>query len=109
MPQVFAASAVESADVEKHTLAEWASRAGGWLSPYASIRAQVDMDRGFSLKRSQFDVLYPLQEQKDRLIFMQTSLNNNDEHLQMHVGLGVRYSSNNYLLGGNTFLDYDLS
>lgn len=40
---------------------------------------------------------------------MQTSLHNNDEHLQTNVGLGVRYSSNNYLLGGNAFLDYDLS
>ncbi|MBG6244109.1 hypothetical protein CS369_03380 [Candidatus Symbiopectobacterium sp. 'North America'] len=139
MPRVFAepAPAVVSADAEEHTLAEWTSRDGGWLSdrhradssdmargvaakqanqaitqwlsPYASVRAQLGMDRGFSLKRSQFDVLYPLQEQKDQLIFMQTSLHNNDEYLQTNVGLGVRYSSNNYLLGGNAFLDYDLS
>ncbi|MCW2481709.1 inverse autotransporter beta domain-containing protein [Candidatus Symbiopectobacterium sp. NZEC135] len=139
MPRVFAepAPTAVSASAEENTLAEWASRAGGWLSdrhrtdssdmargvatervnqaitqwlsPYASVRAQLDMDRDFSLKRSQFDVLYPLHEQKDRLMFMQTSLHNNDEHLQTNVGLGVRYSSNDYLLGGNAFLDYDLS
>lgn len=77
MPRVFAepAPAVVSADAEEHTLAEWTSRAAGWLSdrhradssdmvrgvaaqqanqaitqwlsPYASVRAQLGMDRGF--------------------------------------------------------------
>lgn len=137
--RVFAepAPTVDAVGAEEQTLAEWASRAGGWLSdrhradssdmargvaaerasqaitqwlsPYASVRAQFGIDREFSLKRSQFDVLYPLQEQKDRLIFMQASLHNNDDHPQTNLGFGVRYSSNDYLIGGNAFLDYDLS
>lgn len=40
---------------------------------------------------------------------MQTSLHHNDEHPQTNVGFGVRYSSNDYLIGGNVFFDYDLS
>ncbi|MFT8211948.1 MAG: inverse autotransporter beta domain-containing protein [Symbiopectobacterium sp.] len=131
------APTVVSADAHEQTVAEWASRAGGWLngrhrtdsadiardiaagraseaitqwlSPHASVRAQLGVDRDFSLKRSQLDVLYPLQEHKDRLIFMQGSLHNNDDTPQANFGLGVRYGLNGHLWGGNTFLDYDLS
>lgn len=128
---------VVSADAQAQMVAEWASRTGGWLSdpyradstsiardiaagranqaitqwlsPYASVRAQLGLDRRFSLKGSQFDVLYPLLDNKDKLIFMQGSLHNSNEYTQANLGFGVRYGSNGNLYGGNTFLDYDLS
>ncbi|WP_336736809.1 inverse autotransporter beta domain-containing protein, partial [Cedecea sp. VD32] len=42
-----------------------------WLSRFGTARVQLDADKNFSLKNSQLDLLVPLYEQKDRLVFTQ--------------------------------------
>lgn len=50
-----------------------------WLSRFGTARVQLDADKNFSLKNSQLDLLVPLYEQKDRLVFTQGSLHRTDD------------------------------
>ncbi|WP_186367496.1 inverse autotransporter beta domain-containing protein [Yersinia aldovae] len=80
-----------------------------WLSRFGTARVQLDVSKNFSLKNSQFDLLVPLYEQKDSLVFTQSSLHRTDDRTQSNLGMGYRWFTDTWMLGGNTFLDYDLS
>ncbi|CAI1562948.1 Invasin [Serratia quinivorans] len=80
-----------------------------WLSRFGTARVQLDVNKHFSLKNSQFDLLVPLYEQKNNLVFSQGSLHRTDDRTQSNLGLGYRLFTDSWMLGGNTFLDYDLS
>ncbi|MDN8602292.1 invasin domain 3-containing protein, partial [Citrobacter sp. S2-9] len=88
---------------------EASSRLQQMLSRYGTARVQVGMDENFSLKNSEFDLLLPLWEQQSTLLFTQGSLHRTDDRTQSNLGLGLRYFTDNWMVGGNTFLDYDLS
>lgn len=60
-------------------------------------------------KNSQLDLLIPLYEQQDKLLFAQGSLHRTDDRTQTNLGMGTRWFNDGYMVGGNTFLDYDLS
>lgn len=80
-----------------------------WLSRFGTARVQLDTDKNFSLKNSQLDLLVPLYEQKDSLVFTQGSIHRADGRSQSNLGLGYRWFAGDWMLGANTFLDYDLS
>ena len=79
------------------------------LSRFGTARVQVNADENFSLKNSQFDLLVPLWEQKDTLFFTQGSVHRTDDRTQSNLGFGLRHFTDDYMVGANTFLDYDLS
>lgn len=79
------------------------------LSRYGTARVQLGMDDRFSLKNSQFDLLLPLWEQQNTLLFTQGGIHRTDDRTQSSLGLGLRYFADDWMAGGNTFLDYDLS
>jgi adhesin/invasin len=80
-----------------------------WLSRFGTARVQLDADKKFSLRNSQLDLLVPLYEQKDSLVFTQGSIHRTDDRTQSNLGLGYRWFAGDWMLGANTFLDYDLS
>lgn len=80
-----------------------------WLSHFGTARVQLDADKNFSLKNSQFDLLIPLYDQGNEMIFTQGSLHRTDSRTQANLGAGWRHFSPTYMLGGNLFADYDLS
>ncbi|ENG8909869.1 inverse autotransporter beta domain-containing protein [Salmonella enterica] len=80
-----------------------------WLSHFGTARVQLDADKNFSLKNSQFDLLMPLYDQGDNLVFTQGSLHRTDGRTQANLGAGWRHFTPTYMLGGNLFGDYDLS
>lgn len=80
-----------------------------WLSRFGTARVRFDTDKNFSLKNSQLDLLAPLYEQKDRLVFTQGSIHRTDDRAQANLGMGYRWFADDWMLGGNSFLDYDLS
>ncbi|WP_223803955.1 inverse autotransporter beta domain-containing protein [Kluyvera sp. CRP] len=80
-----------------------------WLSRFGTARLQLDADKNFSLKNSQLDLLVPLYEQKDSLVFTQGSIHRTDDRTQSNLGLGYRWFAADWMLGASTFLDYDLS
>ncbi|EPC4488026.1 inverse autotransporter beta domain-containing protein [Serratia liquefaciens] len=80
-----------------------------WLEQFGTARIRLDVDNDFSLKNSQMDLLLPLWEQKQNLIFAQGSVHRTDERTQSNLGFGLRHFTPTYMIGGNTFADYDLS
>ncbi|MGP3159431.1 IS66 family insertion sequence element accessory protein TnpB [Serratia marcescens] len=80
-----------------------------WLSQFGTARVQLDADKKLSLKNSSLDLLVPLHEKKDRLVFAQGSVHRTDERTQTNLGVRYRWFNDGWMLGGNTFLDYDLS
>lgn len=80
-----------------------------WLERAGTARVQLNTDKNFSLKNARLDLLVPLYEQKDSLVFTQGSIHRTDERSQANLGLGYRRFADDWMLGGNAFLDYDLS
>ena len=80
-----------------------------WLNQFGTARVQLDADKQFSLKNSRLELLVPLHEQKDKLVFTQGSVHRTDERTQANLGLGYRWFADGWMLGGNTFLDHDIS
>ncbi|OUF04852.1 hypothetical protein AZ021_004517, partial [Enterobacter ludwigii] len=80
-----------------------------WLSHFGTARVQLDADKNFSLKNSQFDLLMPLYDQDNEMVFSQGSLHRTDSRSQANLGAGWRHFTPTYMLGGNMFGDYDLS
>ncbi|WPU21987.1 inverse autotransporter beta domain-containing protein [Cedecea neteri] len=80
-----------------------------WLSRFGTARVQLDVDKNFSLKNSQLDLLVPFYEHMDTLAFTQGSLHRTDGRTQANLGAGLRHFTPTYMLGGNLFGDYDLS
>lgn len=80
-----------------------------WLSRLGTARVQLDTDKDLSLKNSQLDLLVPLYEQKDKLVFTQGSIHHTDDRTQANLGAGIRYFDDAWAFGANTFLDYDMS
>lgn len=80
-----------------------------WLSHFGTARVQLDADKNFSLKNSQFDLLMPLYDRGDNLVFTQGSLHRTDSRTQANLGAGLRHFTPTYMVGGNLFGDYDLS
>lgn len=80
-----------------------------FLNHFGTARVHLGWDKNLSLKNSQFDLLMPLYDQGDNLVFTQGSLHRTDSRTQANLGAGWRYFSPLYMLGGNLFGDYDLS
>lgn len=80
-----------------------------WLSQFGTARVQIDANEHLSLKNSQLDLLVPLYDQKEQLLFTQGSIHRTDDRTQANLGLGLRHFSDDWMLGGNLFMDYDLS
>ncbi|MFW2168263.1 inverse autotransporter beta domain-containing protein, partial [Enterobacter cloacae complex sp.6722794] len=66
-------------------------------------------DKKFSLKNSQIDLLLPLYETENNLLFTQTSLHRKEGRIETNLGLGTRWYGENQMIGGNSFFDYDIS
>ncbi|WP_172959807.1 inverse autotransporter beta domain-containing protein [Pseudomonas putida] len=88
---------------------EASSQAQQWLSRFGTARVQIDVDDKLSLKNSQVELLAPLHDTPEQLLFAQGSIHRKDERQQTTLGLGVRRFNDGYMLGANSFLDYDLS
>ncbi|UIA81850.1 Ig-like domain-containing protein [Erwinia tracheiphila] len=80
-----------------------------WMSGFGTARVQLETDKNLSLKNSQVDLLLPLHEQNNRLVFSQSSLHRTDDRTQINLGAGVRHFYDKWMFGMNTFFDHDLS
>ncbi|MDL4915034.1 MAG: inverse autotransporter beta domain-containing protein [Enterobacterales bacterium endosymbiont of Blomia tropicalis] len=74
-----------------------------WLSRFGTARVQLDADKNLSLRNSSFDMLVPLWERQDRLLFAQGSLHRTDDRTQANLGMGLRTFQRDWMAGGNVF------
>lgn len=88
---------------------EASSQLQQWFSRFGTARVHLNTDKNFSLKNSQFDLLVPLYDGGSSLFFTQGSFHRTDDRNQANIGAGMRWFNGEWVLGGNTFLDRDLS
>lgn len=72
---------------------------------------KINLDENLNLNNSEASLLLPLIENENYIFFLQNNIHETDNRIQNNLGLGLRKISidNNYLLGINSFLDYDIS
>ncbi|WP_370555725.1 inverse autotransporter beta domain-containing protein [Edwardsiella tarda] len=80
-----------------------------WLSRYGNARVLLNVDKNFTLQDSAFDWLLPLYNDEIWTLFSQLGARNKDRRNTLNAGLGVRTLHGGWLLGVNSFYDYDLS
>lgn len=91
--------------------------ASEFLGKFGYAKVNISVDEKGKLKGSQFNLLSPLYEQEDQhqahLVFGQIGLHGqgsgNDARTIGNIGLGYRYETPDWLLGGNAFIDHDFS
>lgn len=64
---------------------------------------QLDADKNFSLKKPQFDLLVPLHEQKERLVYTQGSIHRIQDRTQANLGVGIRHFYDEWMFGATAF------
>ncbi|WP_211080574.1 inverse autotransporter beta domain-containing protein [Enterobacteriaceae endosymbiont of Donacia simplex] len=72
---------------------------------------KIKLNENLNLNNSEISFLLPLIERNNYIFFLQNSTHKTDNRNQNNFGLGLRKFSfeNDYLLGVNSFLDYDFS
>ncbi len=80
-----------------------------WLSQYGTARVQLNLDEKMNLDKSSADVLVPLAEKQNSMIFTQLGIRNNDSRNTVNIGVGGRVIYNDWMYGVNTFYDYDIT
>lgn len=104
-PDTQAASALARDMATGHATAEVQQ----WLSQFGTARVGLAVDDSFSLKNSRLDMLVPLHDAGNHLLFTQGSLHRTDDRAQSNLGLGMRWFNDGWMAGANTFFDYDIS
>lgn len=80
-----------------------------WLQQYGTARVNVGVDRQFSLASADLDLLLPLYDKDQHLIFTQSGVRRADDQNVMNLGVGYRHFNDSWMWGINTFYDQQLS
>ncbi|MGK3227358.1 Ig-like domain-containing protein [Enterobacter soli] len=80
-----------------------------WLNQLGTTRINISTDEHFSLQDADLDLLVPLYEQKDKLIFTQLGGRRHDDRNIVNAGLGYREFNSTWMWGVNSFYDRQVS
>lgn len=80
-----------------------------WFNHFGSSQIKLEADKKFSLKNSQIDLLLPLYEDEDSLLFTQGGFHRKEGRIETNLGLGARWYDESQMIGGNAFFDHDVS
>ncbi|WP_159299023.1 Ig-like domain-containing protein [Pseudomonas chlororaphis] len=84
--------------------------AQAWLNQFGTARAQINVDDKGNLYGSAVDILVPLADTKQTLLFSQVGGRNQDSRNTLNFGAGVRHHmTEKWLLGLNAFYDVDVT
>ncbi|HCR1912235.1 TPA: inverse autotransporter beta domain-containing protein, partial [Enterobacter kobei] len=95
-----------------HSLAVGEASAGlqQWLNGFGTARIQLNMDRHGNWSHSSGDLLVPLYDNGQSLLFMQSGVRKPSDRLITNLGYGVRtFRQNGWMFGGNVFFDNDFT
>ncbi|WP_421285477.1 inverse autotransporter beta domain-containing protein [Aeromonas veronii] len=80
------------------------------LGGMGTARTRMTLDDQFSLASAEADVLLPLVEDKQSMLFTQFGLRRNEQERTIaNLGVGQRHFLDRWMLGYNLFADYDLT
>jgi adhesin/invasin len=80
-----------------------------WLNQYGTTRINISTEEHFSLQDAELDLLVPLYEQKDALIFTQFGGRRHDDRNIVNAGFGYRAFNFAWMWGVNAFYDRQVS
>lgn len=95
--------------VRSKVIGEANTSAQQWLNQFGTARVQLNLDSNSSLNGSALDLLVPLYDDNKNLLFTQLGARHQDKRHTANVGVGVRTIQGNWMFGGNTFFDNDLT
>lgn len=86
-------------------------RANSLMGGLGTARVKLGFDDDFSLKRYEADVLTPLMDDGERMLFVQAGgrYDDNSNRTIFNLGVGQRHFFDEWMLGYNGFFDYDLT
>ncbi|MGI3449798.1 intimin-like inverse autotransporter SinH [Citrobacter arsenatis] len=79
------------------------------LSPYGKLRTNLSVTAEGNFDGSSLDYFVPLYDNQERLFFTQLSMQRKEDRTIGNIGVGIRQNVGDWLLGGNTFYDYDFT
>lgn len=114
-PDFFEAMNTESAEeyfsrqAKNMAVTKASSTVENWLNQYGT--AQIGVQPGNSLSQSTVsaDMLLPIYQSPDWLVFTQFGGRNLDDRTTLNLGAGVRRFSEQWMYGVNTFYDIDIT
>jgi adhesin/invasin len=81
-----------------------------WLSHLGTARVQLSVDQNGNWDQSSGDILAPLYDNKESLLFAQLGLRAPDSRVTANMGLGIRtFYLRDWMFGANVFLDDDFT
>ncbi|TVU59221.1 hypothetical protein FQP88_20335 [Vibrio atlanticus] len=85
-----------------------------WLSPYATVKFSTDLLNNLKDPSASLNALVPLYDSESQLLFTQFGYQANGDSAFsgrdfLNIGLGTRYSTDDYLVGVNAFFDRDMT
>lgn len=86
-----------------------ASSVQEWLSQFGTARVNISTDEHFTLSDSDLDLLVPLYNGKENLLFTQMGGRRHDDRNIINGGLGYRHFNDGWMWGTNIFYDRQVS
>ena len=80
-----------------------------WLSQFGTAKLRLNVDDDFHLDGSAVDLLVPLYDSNNHVLFTQWGYRNKDSRNTINLGLGARTFQGNWMFGVNTFWDNDMT
>ncbi|WP_017348492.1 inverse autotransporter beta domain-containing protein [Pantoea sp. A4] len=80
-----------------------------WLEQFGNARVELGADSKFKTHSGSVDLLLPLYQDDDHIIFAQPGLRTLDSQVTGNFGLGHRHFIDDWMLGYNAFYDHNLS
>ncbi|MLO79274.1 hypothetical protein DPY73_13945, partial [Salmonella enterica subsp. enterica] len=85
------------------------SSVGEWLNQFGTARVALSLDNEFKADGSSLDMLLPLYDNGEAMLFTQFGYRNKDSRNTLNIGTGVRTFHDNWMFGVNVFHDHDLT
>lgn len=98
------------AEITTRVTSQTANTIEEWLSHFGTARVQLSVDQNGNWDKSSVDLLSPLYDNKESLLFAQLGLRDPDSRVTGNMGLGIRsFNLRNWMFGANVFFDNDFT
>lgn len=80
-----------------------------WLDQFGTARLQLNFDERLKFDNSALDLLVPLYDNQDVMVYTQGGIRNKDDRNTGNIGAGIRTFYGEWMYGLNTFFDKDFT
>ncbi len=84
-------------------------QAEAWLQQFGTARLELGVDHHFKPQTGALDLLLPISQSENRLLFTQNGIRNKEGQFTGNVGIGQRHFTDSWLFGYNAFYDHNFS